>query len=41
MVTKKISYEAPELEEAKFGTFIAGESDWNDDFGDEDTDDGE
>ena len=31
MTTEKFSYEAPELEEAKYGAFIAGES--NDDFG--------
>ena len=31
MITEKFSYEAPELEEAKYGAFIAGES--NDDFG--------
>ena len=41
MVTKKFSYETPELEEAKYGIFLAGDSDWNDDFGDEDGPDGE
>ena len=33
MTTEKFSYEAPELEEAKYGAFIAGESD--DNFGDD------